>query len=208
MFVGRRMTRKVITVSPAQTLKEAAKLLKDHRIQHLPVVEGEILVGILSDTDIRNAAFDNAGTDENRRGFSKTVGEVMTRNVVTVTPWDTIEDALLILSRRRFGALPVVEGKKLVGIITKADILNAFIDTLDVEGVGVRIEVILPSFESLHSLLHAFSELDLEIRSMILSPFRGNFAAFVRIPTIDVGSVKNYLREKGFSVPELKDFLD
>ncbi|RMG59645.1 MAG: CBS domain-containing protein [Deltaproteobacteria bacterium] len=61
MFVGRRMTKRVIAVTPDTTLREAARLLKENRIHHLPVVEGERLVGIISDTDIRNATFEKKG---------------------------------------------------------------------------------------------------------------------------------------------------
>jgi CBS domain-containing protein len=125
-----------------------------------------------------------------------------------MSPGDTIEDALLVLHRRRFGALPVVEGKKLVGIVTKADVLAAFIDSLNIEGIGVRIEVILPQgMDSLVRLIRKLAEMRIEIRSMVLSPFGEEFAAFLRIGTIDVGTVKTRLRGYGFKVPELADFL-
>jgi acetoin utilization protein AcuB len=146
MYVGRWMTRKVITLSPMDTVRDAQRILEENRIHHLPVVEGEDLVGIVSDTDLRKwflrgETVDGKGTVSRRIG---NVREIMTRDVITMSPGDTIEDALLVLHRRRFGALPVVEGKKLVGIVTKADVLAAFIDSLNIEGIGVRIEVILP----------------------------------------------------------------
>lgn len=211
MFVGNRMTRKVIAVSPESTIRDASRILQENRIHHLPVVEGEELVGILSDTDIRKWILKEEkmvgeGMVSRRTG---TVGEIMARDVFTVNPWDTIEDALLILHRRRFGALPVVEGRKLVGIITKADILAAFIDTLRIEGIGgVRIEVILPrGADSLLLLIQRLGEMQIEIRSLVLSPFRGAFVVFLRIGTIDAATVKTRLRESGFQVPELADFL-
>jgi acetoin utilization protein AcuB len=211
MFVGNRMTRKVIAVSPESTIRDASRILQENRIHHLPVAEEEELVGILSDTDIRKWILKEEkmvgeGMVSRRTG---TVGEIMTRDVFTVNPWDTIEDALLILHRRRFGALPVVEGQKLVGIITKADILAAFIDTLRIEGIGgVRIEVILPrGADSLLRLIQRLGEMQIEIRSLVLSPFRGKFVVFLRIGTIDVATVKTRLRESGFQVPELADFL-
>jgi acetoin utilization protein AcuB len=211
MYVGRRMTRKVITLSPMDTVRDARQILAKNRIHHLPVVEGEDLVGIVSDTDLRKwflreETIDEKGTISRRTGQ---VREIMTRDLVTMTPADTIEDALLVLHRRRFGALPVVEGKKLVGIVTKADVLAAFIDTLNIEGIGVRIEVILPQgMDSLLRLIQKLAEMKIEIRSMVLSPSGDEFAAFLRIGTIDVGTVKTRLREYGFTVPELADFLD
>jgi len=211
MYVGRRMTRKVIAMSPKDTVRDANQVLQQNRIHHLPVVEGGELVGIVSDTDLRKwvlreETINEGGTVSRRTGLLE---EVMTRDVITMSPEDTIEDALLILHRRRFGALPVVEGRKLVGIITKADILAAFVDTLRIEGVGgVRIEVILPRDVSfLLRLIRKLEEMKVEIRSLVLSPFRGEFVAFLRIGTIDVANVKSGLRASGFTVPPLEDFL-
>src|SRR3990172_6667271 len=119
------------------------------------------------------------------------------------------EDALLILHRRRFGALPVVEGRKLVGIVTKADILAAFIDTLSIEGIGVRIEVILPqSANSLLRLIQKLAEMQVQIRSLVLSPYGQEFAASLRIGSIDVATVKTRLRGYGCKVLEPVDSLD
>ena len=210
MYVGRRMTREVIALSPEDTIRDANRILQENRIHHLPVVEGEELVGIVSDSDIRKWILREEMVDEGGAASRRTgsVGEIMTRDVITVSPGDTIEDALLILHRRRFGALPVVEGRKLVGIVTKADILAAFIDTLSIEGIGVRIEVILPqSANSLLRLIQKLAEMQVEIRSLVLSPFGQEFAAFLRIGTIDVATVKTRLRGYGFKVPELADFL-
>ena len=107
-----------------------------------------------------------------------------------------------------FGALPVVEGRTLVGIITKADILAAFIDTLRIEEIGVRIEVILPqSTQALRKLSDTLGAMELEVKSLVLTPLEGQYAAFVRISTIDVAAVRKGLLEAGFSVPDLAHFL-
>src|SRR5512141_2557668 len=123
MFVGKRMTRNVITVSRGDTLKFASNLLHENRIHHLPVVDGEELIGFVSGTDIRNSTFEETTVTGTGKIVvkNKTVEEIMTRDVITVSPWDTVEDALLIFHKRRLGAVPVVEGKRLVGIFTKAD---------------------------------------------------------------------------------------
>lgn len=210
MFVGKRMTRNVFTVSRGDTLRFASHVLQEHRIHQLPVVEGGELIGFVSGTDIRNSTFEETTVSETGKIVvkNKTVEEVMTREVITVSPWDTVEDALLIFHKRRLGALPVVEGKKLAGIITKADVLAAFCDTLRIEDAGVRIEVFLPrDVGSLIQLVHKLGEMKTEIRSLILSPSKNGFVAFVRLATIDVGAVKKTLKEAGFTVPELSDFL-
>ena len=105
--------------------------------------------------------------------------------------------------------MPVVEGKKLVGIITKADVLAAFCDTLRIEEPGVRIEVLLPREAGfLIHLVKKLGELKTEIRSLILSPLGEGFVAFIRLSTIDVSAVKKSLKDAGFTVPELSDFLE
>ncbi|MBI5419105.1 MAG: CBS domain-containing protein [Deltaproteobacteria bacterium] len=208
MFVGKRMTKEVITVAPEETLERAAGLLAENRIHRLPVVRDGKLVGIVADSDIRNAAFRHPSPGARAAG-GKTVGEIMTREVITMTPWDTVEDALLVLQKKRLGALPVVEGDRVVGIITKADILAALIETLDIEGMGVRIEVFLPrDIGSVRKLIGVIGEKGIEVRSLVLAPHRDRFAAFLRLATIDAPAVKATLRDAGFTVAELEDFLD
>jgi len=208
MFVGRRMKRDLVTVPPGAPLEEAARLLKANRIHHLPVVEGERLLGIVTDTDLRNATL--RGAAEGGEGAPRTVGEVMTRNVVTLSPEDTIDDAMLILSRQRFGALPVVDGGRLVGIVAKTDVLSALIDTLDIEGIGARMEVILPrDMGEVTRLSETLRGLLVEVRSLVLAPHGPDrYAAFVRLATIDVAAVRERLRAAGFELADLSDFLD
>lgn len=207
MFVGKRMTKKVITVRPEDTFKAAADLLAEHRIHRLPVVRDGRLVGIVSDSDIRNVAVRDPSPGAAGAG-KRTVGEIMTREVITVTPWDTVEDAVLVLQKKRLGALPVVEGGRVVGIITKADVLAALIETLDIEGIGSRIEVLLPrEAASVRKLVGLIAEKGIEVRSLVLAPHNDRFAAFLRLVTIDAPAVKSMLRDAGFTVAELEDFL-
>jgi len=208
MFVGRRMKRDLVTVPPGATLEEAARLLKANRIHHLPVVEGERLLGIVTDTDLRNATLRGAAGEGG--GAPRTAGEVMTRDVVTLSPGDTIDDAMLVLCRQRFGALPVVDGERLVGIVAKADVLAALLSTLDIEGVGVRLEVILPrDMGEVTRLSATLRELSVEVRSLVLAPHGPDrYAAFVRVATIDASGVRERLRGKGFVVAERSDFYE
>jgi acetoin utilization protein AcuB len=213
MFVGPRMKRELVTVTPGATLDEAARLLKAHRIHHLPVVEdGNRLAGIVSDTDLRNATLGGMFGDGDRgdSGSPVTVGEIMTRDVVTLSPGDTLDDAMLALSRERIGALPVVEGERLVGIVTKADILSALLSTLDIEGLGVRIEVVLArDVKEVSRLVALLGDLRAEVRSLVLAPHGADeYAAYVRVATIDVGSLKRRLRGEGFKVPDVSEFLE
>ena len=150
------------------------------------------------------------GADRGDSGRPVTVGEIMTRELMTLSPGDTLDDAMLVLSKQRIGALPVVEGDRLVGIVTKADILSALLSTLDIEGLGVRIEVVLRrDVKEVARLVAALADRDVEVRSLVLALHGADgYAAFVRVATIDVASVRDRLREKGFAVGELSDFYE
>jgi acetoin utilization protein AcuB len=200
MYVGKRMTRDPKTVSPDDLLSYAAGILRESRFHHLPVVEDGELVGILSDTDLRNASF-AAIPAEGRAAGDKTVREAMRSEVWSVTPEDSVEDALLILTREKFGALPVLSGDRLVGIITRADLLNAFVDLLDVNGLCFCVDVTFPrNMARFEELVKTFSEMGVEVRSVLIAPQGevGALNAHLRVATIDGPAVRRALRERGF----------
>lgn len=206
MFVGKRMTRNPKTVTPDDPLAGAARILREHGFHHLPVVEGGKLVGILSDTDLRNASL--AATPEegaNGQPGDRPVRAVMRTEVWSLTPDDSLEDALLILSREKFGALPVLEGDRLVGILSRVDLLNAFVEILDVNEVCFCVDVTFPRnlarFEELVALLGGMG---IEVRSCIISPQGeiGAVNAHLRVATIDGPAVRRVLRERGFEIAE------
>ncbi|GAB4366361.1 MAG: acetoin utilization AcuB family protein [Deltaproteobacteria bacterium] len=208
MQVGRRMTKHPKTVSPGDSLARAAQMMREHRFHHLPVVEGGKLVGILSDTDLRNAALAAGKTPAPGElpVSDRKVGEAMQTEVWSLTPEDSVEDALLILRRKRFGCLPVVSGEKLVGILTKTDLIDAFVDVLEIDGVGVRVEVLLPrSLERFEELVAIVRDLGVELRSCLISPDeRGSdrMAVLLRFDTINGPMVRGALRAKHFEVLE------
>ncbi len=215
MLVGRRMTKDPKTVGPDEPLTKAAEIMQASRINHLPVVDGEgKLVGILSDTDLRNASLAGWGLSGEgaKAGRIPLVREVMKTEVWSITPEDFVEDALLIIKTKRFGALPVLSGDRLVGIITKIDLINAFIDVLDIDGVGVRVEVFLPrSFERFEELVRSVQELGVEVRSCLISPeTKGSdrMVILLRLDTVNGPMVRSALRARRFEVLEpTTDFL-
>lgn len=206
MLVGRRMTRDPKTVEPDDSLARAAEIMRGSRINHLPVVEEGKLVGILSDTDLRNASL-AAGRPASPGELPVTdlkVREVMKTEVWSLTPEDSVEDALLIIRRKKFGCLPVLSGDRLVGIITKIDLINAFIDVLDIDGVGVRVEVLLPrSLERFEELIRIVRELGVELRSGLISPGAegsDRMTVLLRFDTVNGPMLRGALRAKRFEV--------
>lgn len=138
------MTRNPIVVSPDTTIGEAGQLMGARRIRHLPVVERDQLVGVITKTDLLRATAADvdptsaAATDDaSLRGL---VSTVMTRRVVTVPPTTPLEDAARLMVDNKFGALLVMEDKRrLVGVLTESDVMRALISSVSVDGPGARL---------------------------------------------------------------------
>ncbi len=127
MLVRDHMARKVVTTDPQRSVADARALLKRHRIRQVPVVRGGRLVGIVTDRDLRSAA------------VTKPVAEVMTARPFTLAPDASVDEAARLLRTYKIGALPVVDGNELVGLITAADILDAFVQLTGVAEPTYRI---------------------------------------------------------------------
>jgi CBS-domain-containing membrane protein len=126
----RWMTRRVWTVKPRDSVARAFAILKKYRINQLPVIDNRKIVGIITDRDLRNAATISAmfvGIMESERPVRLSVEAVMTRKVLTLNCQSSLLSAAELLRRRRIGAEPITDDNSLVGIITRSDILDAFI---------------------------------------------------------------------------------
>ncbi len=147
MNVAKRMMRNPVVVDENDSMKKAMDLLKEREIRHLPVVKDERLVGIVSERDIKLASPSPATALEIREIYylldKVKVKQIMTRRPYTISPSAPIEEAALILREKKIGCLPVVEGGRLVGILTETDILDAFIESMGVSGPGYRVEIAL-----------------------------------------------------------------
>jgi CBS-domain-containing membrane protein len=126
--VGDWMTEAVLAVETFDSINVARQLMAKHRINQLPVIEGDKVVGIVTDRDVRDAyptsMAINRGEAIDRFADTITVEEVMTYDVLTVQPDTSLRTAVELLRKQRIGSLPVVKKKKLVGIITRSDILD------------------------------------------------------------------------------------
>jgi acetoin utilization protein AcuB len=208
MLVKNRMTPDPVAVRPGDTLADALRLTREHRVRHLPVVEDGALVGIVSDRDIRLAMPSPlAVPDPERAAFLErtTVGQVMTREVITAGPLDTVEDAAGQLCRHRIGALPVVDAYgKLLGMVTETDILTAFAEVLSAGGPSSRLEVSLPDRPGeLARTLHVLGEeLRLNVTSLMVLPRgeEGRKTVIVHVATIDPREAIHALEAAGARV--------
>lgn len=128
------MTTDIFKVTPDTSIKEVDKLFAKRKIRHAPVVDEDKLVGIVSLTDVQRMSFRDAYSDDPDVDLSIvdmfTVGQVMKEKPVTVSSSDPIIKAAEILTTAEFHALPVVDGDKLVGIVTTTDIIKYLVSKI------------------------------------------------------------------------------
>ena len=126
------MSTNLITVTPSATLAEARTLMHDNRIHHIPVVEGDALVGLITLTNVL-AATDSFLRDDRSRIHANEIGikDAMVTDVATVDINASLRHAALFLEKHKIGCLPVLDGEKLVGIITDTDFVAVAINLLE-----------------------------------------------------------------------------
>jgi predicted transcriptional regulator len=126
------MTKNVVKLNLSDDLTKAEILFKKHHIRHIPVVNGNVIIGMLSYTDLLRISFADAIEDEDDVDTTVynmfTVEQVMAKKLVSISPETTIKEAAQILASKEFHALPVCEGDLLVGIITTTDLIKYLID--------------------------------------------------------------------------------
>ena len=123
------MTSPVVTIEPAASLLDAALMLRASSIRHLLVVENGLLVGVLSDRDIQRCAPSRlipvTEEDYNAVFAGTPINRVMTRNPRTITSDSPLLAAIGLMQQSRYGCLPIVDHDKLVGILTRNDLVDA-----------------------------------------------------------------------------------
>ena len=134
MLIRELMTGGLITVRPETSVQEARDLMRKETIRHLPVIgPGGVLAGIVTDRDVRlnlpSRATSLSAQEIGHLLARLTVGEIMTRSVITIGPDAAARDAAQLMLDHKIGALPVLDDGHLVGIITETDIVRAFVRT-------------------------------------------------------------------------------
>ncbi len=121
------MTAPVFTLKKHDTLEKAEHLFKKHHIRHIPVVSNDVVVGMLSYTDLLRLSFADVTETEDADSMIYnmfTIKQVMKQNIITVSSSNSIKEVAEILASKEFHALPVVDNNKLVGIVTTTDLIK------------------------------------------------------------------------------------
>ncbi|GAB4164953.1 MAG: CBS domain-containing protein [Winogradskyella sp.] len=133
--VSEIMTKNIIALNRDDDLETAEILFKRHKIRHIPVVNGEVIIGMLSYSDLLRISFADAVYDTEEEVDTVvynmfTIEQVMVKNVRTVPSTATIKEVANILAKEEFHALPVVDNGNLVGIVTTTDLINYLLKQL------------------------------------------------------------------------------
>ncbi len=150
MFVTEMMKTDLVAVNPETKLSEARTLMMEGNFRHLPVVDAEgKLVGIVTDRDMRDAHPSSLLDDESYQKtldkvMQHTISEIMTAEPITVAPYYTLQDTLLIIGKKKVGALPVVDEEgHLKGIMSTRDLLRAFVNIMGIEEPGTLLCILV-----------------------------------------------------------------
>lgn len=136
MRVGKIMVTKPITVSPEASVHQALRLMQHHGIRHLPVMTGDKFAGWVTARDLYQVLL--AAMIE-----KITVQDVMITDPITVSPMTPIDEAAHLMHDYKIGGVPVLEGERLVGVLTVADLLSTFLYLLDVLRSSARFDLVL-----------------------------------------------------------------
>jgi len=209
MFIDQSMIRKVITIDPEAGIDEAKEMMRRYRIHSLPVVSADrTLIGIVTDRDVRSAwpsdlfSVEEALRQKERSAELK-IKDIMTADPVTVSPANTLQDALLLMQKIHVGALPVVDRDgKVVGIISLRDLLRAFTGVLGIDEPGMLLGIVANDQQGqMKRIVDAITEERIRFGSVLVSRHweEGKRAFFPYLFTHNVLQLKKKLEALGFT---------
>jgi acetoin utilization protein AcuB len=148
MFVRNYMSPNPFTVEPDISYPEATGILRRKKVRRLPVVEAGRLIGIVVEEDLLSNQPSPATTLSIHEMYALLerlrVRQIMSRPVITVEGDCPLEEGARIMVENKIGCLPVMDGEKLIGIITETDIFKALVEILGGQETGIRLTLRLP----------------------------------------------------------------
>jgi acetoin utilization protein AcuB len=197
------MTREVVTLGPESSAAEAWGVCQEMKIRHLPIVEGGRLVGLVSDRDLRDISPPRGSGGERDTLGWVSLRDIMSTDLVTIHPLDTIEHAAREIYKRRIGCLPVVADGELVGIITSTDMMRIMIEMVGAQEIGSWVEVEVPNQPGmLANVTDVIRERQVNISGVFLTPAprASNRLIVLRLETTNPTGIVRSLEEAGFKV--------
>lgn len=206
MFVKSKMKTSPFTVSPDQTVLDALEIMRENNIRRLPVVKNGKVVGVVSNKELSQASPSKATAltvGEINYLLEKTkISRLMTKDPITVRPDALLEEAALLMRDNSISFLPVVEGEKLVGIITESDIFDSFIDLLGFREKGTRLTIEAEDSPGIMAVLASiFGSFGANITHVaVYRGPSGKSDVVVGINSQNTGDIEKTLESKGFKI--------
>lgn len=209
MYVGRVMRTDLVTVPPDTSLVQARDIIADKEIAHLLVVDNqEQLIGIVSDRDVKQSWASPATTlsvhELNYILKQLTVETIMRKKIITIPPDTTIERAASIMQESRISSLPVVQGEKLLGIITTTDVMGVLLQAIGMDTDSFRFTVLVEDrIGVVAEVSKVLQEKHINIRSLITWPekeHQGVYQLVIRVAARDKEKAIAGLQTAGFGV--------
>lgn len=207
MYVREYMNPNVITVASDTLVHDAQKLMKDQGIRRLPVVDKGKLVGLVTQDRLREVSASPATSlsvwELNYLLAKMKVKEVMAKNVITIGPDATLEEAARLGQERRIGTLPVVQDGKLVGIITTTDLFKVLTQVLRFGQPGARIHIHRCAIgEPVSRVLEVLMKHKVGITALfgVTPPGHGEEDTIIHLDTTNVYAIMEELRTIGCEV--------
>ena len=208
-----------MTIDTEMSLLDARELMQRQEIRHLPVVDnGNRLVGMVTDRDIRSALpyflTKGEGDAQIRDQYAHIkVADVMTTDLLTISPSHTLQDAIMLIEQKKVGAFPVVDDEnKLVGILSVRDLLRAFINVLGIGEAGTLLCILVDEkVGQLKKIVDVITEENISCGSVLVARYwdRDKRAVFPYLLSLNVTRVKKRLREMGFTLLDpMKWYID
>jgi len=206
MIVEEIMKTKIITLTQDQPILEAANLMLQHKVRHLPIItEDNQLIGIVSDRDIRDATPSILTDREEQKDIlKKPIKSIMTTKLITGHPLDFVEEVGAIFYEHHISCLPIVKDKKLVGIITETDLLHTLIELTGAHQPASQIEVKAPNRAGvLNDITTVFRNYKVNILSVLIYPDKKDDSfkiIVIRAQTINPIYLIEEIKKAGYQV--------
>lgn len=204
------MTKKVVYVSPDTTVAHATDKMREQGLRRLPVIENDRLVGLVTEGTMAEASPSKATSlsiYEMNYLLNKTkIRDIMIREVVTVSQYASLEDAIYLMMKHNVGVLPVVDNDQVYGIITDKDVYKAFLEISGYGEDGIRLVVSADdSVGVLAKLAETISNVNLNIKRIVVTNRNDKVVIELQLDGLaDLPSLKEKLLGQGIDVKSLE----
>lgn len=204
MIVQNMMQKNVVTIHENETIGTALKLMLEKDIRNLPVIdEGGSLLGLVTDREVKDASPSIFHQNEHLEDFEKPVSTIMKHAVFTAHPFDIAEELSTIFYEQDISCIPVLEEKKLVGLVTEREMLHAFIQLTGTHQPGSHLEVAVPNEAGqLARVASVLKDFHLNISSVLVYPSHNEKEKIIvfRVGTMNPLPVIEHLIDNGYEV--------